>query len=216
MNFRDAPSPNLEQAQHTRELLDLLDVVEKQEGVTQRRLAERIGVAVGLANALVRRAVRKGFIKVSQAPVRRYAYYVTPEGFAEKSRLVAEYLYVSLGFFRRARREYLDLFEYCGHRRWQKVMLAGSGELAEIALLAAHAANIEIVGIIDPEANRDRLMRLPVFRSLAEAPTGADAVVITNARKPFECYEALSAELVAERVLAPPLLRLRRSKSPRS
>ena len=45
----------------------------------------------------------KGLVKMSQVPLNRYAYYLTPQGFAEKSRLTAEYLSVSFNFFRRAR-----------------------------------------------------------------------------------------------------------------
>ena len=54
---------------------------------SQRRIAEELGIALGLVNAYLKRCVKKGLVKVSQAPARRYAYYLTPQGFAEKSRL---------------------------------------------------------------------------------------------------------------------------------
>ena len=47
--------------------------------------------------------MKKGFVKAKAAPYKRYAYYLTPKGFNEKSRLVAQYLEVSLDFFRTAR-----------------------------------------------------------------------------------------------------------------
>jgi DNA-binding MarR family transcriptional regulator len=188
-------------------LLDLLEAVEAEAQTSQRSLAGRIGVAVGLANALLRRAVRKGFIKVSQVPMRRYGYYLTPEGFAEKSRLVAEYLNFSLSFFRRARGEYAELFEYCARRGWRRVLLAGSGELAEIALISATAAEVSVVGIIDRRTNRERAYGLPVLRQI-DAIDGVDAVIVTEAKEPFECYRALVAEVPSQRVLAPRLLRI--------
>ena len=80
------------------ETVKLLDNVAGQEAANQRALARNIGISVGLVNALVHRAVRKGLIKIKQAPARRYAYYLTPKGFAEKSRLVAQYLDYSLSF----------------------------------------------------------------------------------------------------------------------
>ncbi len=198
---------NIETSQRPEQLLDLLEAVETEAQTTQRSLAGRIGIAVGLANALLRRAVRKGFIKVSQVPMRRYGYYLTPEGFAEKSRLVAEYLNFSLSFFRRARTEYAELFDYCGKRGWRRVLLAGSGELAEIAMLSAADAEITVVGIVDATTNRDHINGLPVLRSAAGADA-IDAVIITEAKNPFECYRALSAVTPAQRLLAPPLLRL--------
>src|SRR5690242_18429128 len=83
----------------------LLSAIERDSGLTQRRLSQELGIALGLANTYLKRCVRKGLVKMGQVPMRRYAYYLTPKGFAEKSRLTAEYLTVSLDFFRRARRE---------------------------------------------------------------------------------------------------------------
>jgi len=45
-----------------------------------------LDIALGLVNAYVKRSIKKGLVKVSQAPARRYAYYLTPQGFSEKSR----------------------------------------------------------------------------------------------------------------------------------
>src|SRR3546814_4310673 len=62
-------------------------------------------------SALLKRCAAKGLVKIQNAPARRYAYYLTPKGFAEKSRLVAEYLETSLHFFRGARSQYEERSE---------------------------------------------------------------------------------------------------------
>src|SRR5438445_8329748 len=80
--------------------LGMLNAVEENSVVTQRSLAKELGIALGLANAYLRRCVSKGLIKVTHAPANRYAYYLTPQGFAEKSRLTAQYLALSFDFFR--------------------------------------------------------------------------------------------------------------------
>src|SRR3546814_593722 len=81
----------------------LLRAVQENSALTQRSMARELGIALGLANAYLKRCVRKGYIKVRQAPPNRYAYYLTPQGFAEKTRLTSEYLSSSFRFFRRAR-----------------------------------------------------------------------------------------------------------------
>jgi DNA-binding MarR family transcriptional regulator len=85
--------------------IEFLTSLEEGTVISQMTLSQRINVSVGLINALIKRAVRKGYVKVKSAPYKRYAYYLTPKGFAEKSRLVAQYLEISLGFFRQARQE---------------------------------------------------------------------------------------------------------------
>jgi DNA-binding MarR family transcriptional regulator len=181
------------------------------QGLNQRTLARQIGISVGLVNALVHRAVHKGLIKIKEAPARRYAYYLTPKGFAEKSRLVAEYLDYSLSFFRTARQEYNDVFARCAAAGARRVILCGAGELAEIATLAANGVDVELIGVYDRETNQVRVAGLPVVRDVGDL--GADAVlVITDGQKPQELYEMLTAAVGQERVQAPPFLRI----SPRS
>ena len=80
---------------------DILVRVGESEHVNQRTLAKELGIALGMTNAYVRRCVRKGLIKISEIPPNRYAYYLTPQGFTEKTRLTAEFLSDSLTFFRR-------------------------------------------------------------------------------------------------------------------
>lgn len=189
------------------ETVKLLDNVSGRSAPNQRALARQIGVSVGLVNALVHRAVRKGLIKIREAPARRYAYYLTPKGFAEKSRLVAEYLDYSLSFFRTARQDYADVFAHCEATGCKRVLLCGAGELAEIASLAAHGAAVEVIGVFDRTTNQLRVAGLPVLRELAGID-GADIAVIADGRKPQELYDELSAALGADRVVAPDFLRV--------
>ena len=99
-DLRAEPPAN---SQDTEITLGVLDAVEQNATVTQRSVARELGIALGLANSYLRRCVRKGLIKVKQIPPNRYLYYLTPKGFAEKSRLTASYLAHSFSFFRRAR-----------------------------------------------------------------------------------------------------------------
>ncbi|MEQ8505291.1 MAG: winged helix-turn-helix transcriptional regulator [Rhodospirillales bacterium] len=190
--------------------LDLLDAVAENESASQRGLADRIGVALGLTNAVLKRCVKKGLLKVRQAPARRYAYYLTPQGFAEKSRLTAEYLGYSLRFYRSAREEYSELFRYCHTRGWNRVALIGATDLAEIATLGTADHNITLVGVLDPERNDSVFCNFPVLRSLNEIPADQrpQAVILTDITDPQGSFDRLSGIMPAERILAPRMLRV--------
>src|SRR5215831_9318840 len=129
-------------------VLGLLQSVERDGGQSQRRLAADLGIALGLVNAYLKRCIKKGLVKVSEAPARRYAYYLTPRGFAEKSRLTVEYLSFSFGFFRQAKTDCSGLFRAAHARGIKTVALAGQSDLAEIAALCAFEHEIEIIGIV--------------------------------------------------------------------
>src|SRR3989337_1675668 len=114
-------------------VLELLDVVGKRNDVSQRHLARHLGVALGLANSYLKRCIRKGLVKVSQAPANRYLYYLTPQGFAEKSRLTAQYLNYSLSFYRKAGESCRQVFRVCEQNGWRRLLLSGVSDLAENA-----------------------------------------------------------------------------------
>src|SRR5579863_1153260 len=126
-------------------VLGVLTSIERDSAITQRKLAGELGIALGLANAYLRRCVRKGLVKMSQVPLNRYAYYLTPQGFAEKSRLTAEYLTVSFNFFRQARTDCAELLAACAAAGWRRAALYGASELAEIVVLSSGDAGIELV-----------------------------------------------------------------------
>src|SRR5258708_35970541 len=126
----------------------MLNAVEENDVVTQRSLARDLGIALGLANGYLKRCGTKGYIKVTHVPAKRYAYYLTPTGFAEKSRLTAQYLAISFDFFRLARGQCGALFAECEAQGWTRIALCGVGELAEIAMLCAASHGVQLVGLI--------------------------------------------------------------------
>jgi DNA-binding MarR family transcriptional regulator len=202
-------------------VLGLLTSIERNSAITQRKLAGDLGIALGLANSYLRRCVRKGLIKIGQVPLNRYAYYLTPQGFAEKSRLTAEYLTVSFNFFRRARSDCAELLQECAARGWTRVALCGAGDLAEVAVLSAGESEIEVVCVIDPARAGGRCVSVPIVGDLAAAQQqGAfDGVILTDTQAPQRCFDELIANgpaygLSAVCVVAPNLLGISRLTVP--
>ena len=99
------------EAEKTRIMLGLLESVQRGDAHSQRRLASELGIALGLVNAYLKRCITKGLVKVGEAPAKRYAYYLTPGGFAEKSRLTIEYLSYSFSLFRQAKTDCMTVLK---------------------------------------------------------------------------------------------------------
>lgn len=210
-------SPKIEH-ESTALLLGVLSAVERNSNVTQRSMSSELGVALGLANAVLKRCVRKGLIKIATAPLNRYAYYLTPTGFSEKARLTAEYLRVSFDLFRKARSQYTEIFANLAACNATRIALVGASELAEAALLSAREANVLVVGIVDPGLGGGTHLGFAIVADLSEVAGGCEAVVLCDMRDPQNSYErsiahAAAAGLGADRVVGPALLRLRAPSS---
>ena len=98
-------------------ILSVLSAVAEDNKTTQRSLSSELGIALGLTNAYLKRAVDKGLVKIKHVPRNRYLYYLTPKGFSEKARLTAEYFRGSLNFYRKARNECNQIFFSLGNSR---------------------------------------------------------------------------------------------------
>lgn len=188
--------------------LELLNAIDRQSDVSQRSLASNMGVALGLANSYLKRCVRKGLVKISEAPANRYFYYLTPQGFAEKSRLTAQYLSTSLTFYRHSAESCTQAFRTCSDKQWRRVLLCGVSDLAEIALLRGPESGVEIIGTYDPHSDKRRFFSKPVWRDLAGAPQ-YDACLLTDLTDPLASYKDLVRKIGKERVLVPGVLGLR-------
>ena len=186
--------------------LDLLSAVEADDQHSQRSLSRDLGIALGLTNAYIKRCVKRGWIKASQAPPKRYAYYLTPKGFSEKGRLTARYLKSSFSFYRKARAELDELLELAiksGHRR---VALAGRSELAEIAVLCAAQYPIEIAAVID-DGNEPAFLGIPIVSDVRAVPS-IDGIIVTDTKAGQETYDKIIGINGSIPVFAPEMLRV--------
>ncbi len=189
-------------------VLGLLTSVEADGARSQRRIAAELGVALGLVNAYLKRAIKKGFVKVRQAPTRRYAYYLTPQGFSEKSRLTVQFLSSSFSLFRQAKQEYSKIIDRALVLGFKRIVLAGQSDLCEIAILCAVDVSISIVAIVDPDVTASRFIGVKVVSSYALVDDPFDAIVITQLTGARSVFDKAVSTLGAERVLAPDLLGL--------
>jgi predicted transcriptional regulator len=201
-----AQTSKIDDSDDSRIVLGLLEYVERGGEQSQRRLASELGVALGLANAYLRRCVKKGLIKVRHAPARRYAYYLTPHGFAEKSRLTFVYMSHSFELFRRAKADCMAAFETARARGHGRIALLGASDLAEIAAICALDGGIAVAAVVDARVAAERFAGAPVVRDLDAVTPPPDAVLVTDMETAAATAQAAVARLGADRVLAPALL----------
>ena len=187
--------------------LELLQEIDRQSDLTQRTLADRLDVALGLANAYLKRCVRKGLVKVKQAPPNRYLYYLTPKGFTEKSRLTAEYLRHSFDFYREASDSMSWVMQRCISAGHTQLCLAGASELAEITLIRAREYPVAVAAVFDPGFAATTFCGLPVLRDKHELAR-FDACILTAITGAADMQQTVGSVIEPSRLLVPALLGL--------
>ena len=182
--------------QGQRDLL-LLTELERDGAVTQRSLATKLGVALGLTNLYLKRLAKKGCIKITTIPPHRVRYLLTPQGFAEKSRLTYLYMQYSLTHYRDMRARLRDTLSRAAGTGVKRVVIYGTGELAEMAYLSLCETSLVLVGFID-DGQRDAFLSYPVRQPDALADWEFDAVLLAELEQAAGQRECLDRQHIPD------------------
>jgi DNA-binding MarR family transcriptional regulator len=159
--------------------LKILEHVEEKPDLPRRVAASKLGVSVKLAHKLLTGLVERGLLHVKKENPRRWLYFLTPQGVAEKARLTREFIEFSLEFYREARRRSAQVCRDLSEAGLRQIAFLGLGELAEIAYLGVQEWGLELVDVFDREQVGKEFFGCTV-RPLAEvSDSPAESVIVT-------------------------------------
>jgi len=191
--------------------LEILTAVDEGGSLTQRALAQRLGVALGLTNLYLKRLSRKGYLKIVEFPRKpatrkRLRYLLTPKGIAEKTRLTYEHMSYALNLYRRTRETLRQTLADLAPAGAKRIALYGTGDAAELAYLTLKEFGLEPVAVFARDAGGEFLgYRVRPAGELADEEI--DRVIVAT----FERPEPIVAELQALGIADAKLLTLRRT-----
>ncbi len=160
--------------------LQILEEIDNSHSPSQRDLARRLDMSLGLVNSFIKRLARKGYLKVTTIPRNRVKYILTPMGFAEKSRLTYEFIQHSFHFYKRALGNFQSLLNELEKKGVKHLVFYGANGLAEIAFISLKATDITLVGIVDDLRQGEKFLDFTV-KSTGELSTlEFDRIIITT------------------------------------
>lgn len=174
-------------------MVRLLEHVDENPQISQRALSTQVGIAFGLVNTYLKRSVEKGWIRVKNISPKRYAYFVTPQGMAEKTRMVKDYMSHSLALFREARGEAETFFTQAQQLDCKRIAIVGDGDLAKIIQLVAQAYPFDI-HLISKDSDLKNY----------------DALIVADLHDPQTIYDCAVEALTEQKVFALKALHIKR------
>ncbi len=116
--------------------LKILNLISTGTTATQRQVADAAGLSLGLVNAVVRRLVKTGHLKIQNLNAKRVQYILTPKGIAEKTRQSYDYVHRTVAAFNTCLDRVTAVVEAevaSGHRRF---VVIGRGDVASLVDVA--------------------------------------------------------------------------------
>lgn len=159
--------------------LTLLREIEENAQVTQRELAKKTGSALGLVNAVLRRLITRGLVKVQEVHPKRFNYFLTPVGLAEKGRLTLRYLQRSIAIYQNLRERIAEALERAGRDGHRRLCFYGVGEISEIAYFLAQEKGMMVTALTDDARAGDVCHEIRVVRPEDLSRDRFDAIIVT-------------------------------------
>ena len=178
--------------------LQLLEALEREATITQRTLASRLGMALGLTNLYLKRLVRKGYVKCVTISPNRLVYSLTPKGMARKARLTYEFMKYSLDFYRDVRRLLRHSLS-AGVNGRKRIAVYGTGDVAELVFLLLKEMGLDLVAVFDEKSGR--FLGLPVYTIADHDGEAYDVLIVAVLEKPGAARKRLIAAGIPPRKL---------------
>ena len=151
--------------------LSLLSAVQSTPETSQRDLARRLGIALGLTNLLLRNLAKKGYVRITRTGWRRWFYALTPAGFSRKVELTVAYIHRFLDHYQRVRQTLMAELEPLRLTAESRVAIYGAGDLAEMGYLVLKDLGIEeIEGFTKEDMMPGQFVGMPVRDGATRRP----------------------------------------------
>jgi DNA-binding MarR family transcriptional regulator len=179
--------------------LRILEAFEEDPTQTQRDLAQKLKISLGMVNAFTKRLAKKGYFKISTIPRNRMQYMLTPKGLAEKTRLTYQYVIYSMQYYRDTRSTMREIFNDLTAQKKKRIFFFGVSELAEIGFITLQETNLTLAGVIDDDMAGNQFLghRIECLQLLDDI-SRSDAILITKMDNPKKAYDALVAHGFAD------------------
>jgi predicted transcriptional regulator len=180
----------------------ILEEISENDSITQRRLSQKLGIALGLTNLYIKRLIKKGYIMVKAMPRNRIVYNLTPKGITEKGKLTLEYMKYSFNYYREFRERIRKAFQEVSKNGVKRLVFYGAGEVGELAYLTLQENGMDLAGVVDDFKEGKDFFGKKVEGVEALKRTEFDRVVITALSSKDEiCQKIINIGIPEEKII---------------
>jgi predicted transcriptional regulator len=172
----------------------ILAAIEKDPHISQNNLAQEVGLTSSMINNYIRELSKEELISIQGKTNRTMSYNLTPKGLREKMSLLITYTLETTDLYQDAKQEFAQRLQEIYEEGVHNAVLFGAGETAEILYNASKSLDLEIIGIVDNDPDKQGKL----FGNLIIQPPefieriSPDVVIIASVGRQDEIYEQIT------------------------
>ncbi len=160
-----------------------LEILEKIEGtghLTQRDLSREVGIALGLVNHLLKKMVKKGWIKIKNMDAKKIRYLITPEGAKEKSSLLYKRVESTIHFYIEAKRVIKGKVQHLKNEGVENVSIYGINHIAEVLFIVLKELKLELDYVVDDNKEGEEWFGYKVINMNEFLKSGTNILILAS------------------------------------
>jgi len=170
-----------------KELNTLLEL-KQNPSLTQRSLAHRLNISLGLTNAILQNLIYRGWIKAQKMTGRKILYLVTPKGMVQATNLIYDRFRETQNYYQYTKELLTSYLTELYNQGKRKVIINGTNQLAEITYLSLLDSPLKLHSIItvDPTLPKKKflgheVLTLPDFsQKISEIPNPENLIILST------------------------------------
>lgn len=141
------------------ELKTLLEIKDN-PSVSQRSLAHKLNISLGLTNSILKNLISRGWIKAKKMTGRKILYLITPQGMARATNLVYERFRETQNYYQYTKELLTSYLTDLYTKGKRKAAIYGTSQLAEITYLSLLDSPLRLHSIItdDPSSSKKKFL----------------------------------------------------------
>ncbi len=185
----------------------ILSAIEKDPHISQNNLAEEVGLTSSMINNYIRELSKEELISIQGKTNRTMSYNLTPRGTREKMTLLITYTLETTELYQDAKQEFAQRLQNIYEEGIHNAVLFGASETAEILYNASKSLDLEIIGIVDndPEKQGKLFGNLIIQTPEFIERINPDGVIIASLARQDEIYaqiHSLTTKGIAVRTIS--------------
>ncbi len=137
---------------------DTLNELKNNPSTSQRSLASKLNISLGLTNEILQNLIKRGWIKASKLKGRKWLYLITPAGMSKATQFAFQRFQETQKYFWDAENTIINLLEILHKKGKQNFIILGKNHYTKLILLASTESPIELSMIISDEQSSKKYL----------------------------------------------------------
>ena len=170
----------------TQKHLDTLLEIKDNPSLSQRSLAHKLNISLGLTNAILQNLIHRGWVKAQKMTGRKILYLITPKGMVQATNFIYDRVRETQHYYQYAKDLLTTHFTNLYDKGTRRAAVYGTGQLAEITYLSLLDSPLKLHSILTDDSSKKKFLGHEVLnlsefaRKISETPNPENLIILST------------------------------------